>query len=727
MPPRVSPTTHLDEAATPAKPPSARRSYAPSLARSPLRRIALAAWLGALAGAIGAVSDCARAALRVGLSSSVRLELALGCTIVAALMGALLGFGLAAVWEATQAFGKILARGWPFITIRLARNLPVTALLVVSFASDGVFSGPGVSKMTLGIVGRWAFPAIGALLVVVLLERALTVHARLRSASRSRRSVGVVAGLALGALLLRMARLPQIDPYDQLQRYCELGAFLALLFGVSLFSGVAKPPASFAWRVRVRRIGMWALPVALCLSLPFLFSSSNARLALRAGAFAASPAVEQLRGLVDFDGDGYSPLLGGGDCDDFDRGVHPLSRDVPDDGVDQDCDGFDEWAEEAPYTAPPYGSTKAPAAEDLRARARGKNVLVVLVDALRFDRLQEPAASHFPRLAGLSRDGLSFSRALAPAAATRQVLPSILNGTRHPAAGAKLFHDVHAAGGETALVALDVVIDQLDLTKTLRGDADVVAISTEGKRSLWGGGVHVFTGEAITGAALDWLDARPRESTAPWLLWAHYFSGHQWDSIDAVHSIQGRAERYDAALADDDRAVGELLDGLAARGLAESTVVVLLADHGESVGDHGWLTHGSYLYPELVHVPMSIVVPGVAPRTISTPVPTAALTPTLLDLVGLAQPNAGSLDSLVPLAANARADDESTPRPIVMQDKLQDAIALGNRILRYTPDDNATELFSLDDLDSPNPESLAAREPETVRRMSRILANDLAE
>ena len=48
-------------------------------------------------------------------------------------------------------------------------------------------------------------------------------------------------------------------------------------------------------------------------------------------------------------------------------------------------------------------------------------------------------------------------------------------------------------------------------------------------------------------------------------------------------------------------------------------------------------------------------------------------------------------------------------------------------MLRYTPDDNATELFSLDDIDAKNPVDLVTREPETVRRMSRMLAASMAE
>jgi hypothetical protein len=714
-------------------------------------RVALAFWLGAWAGAVGGVADCVNATLVPHASARVRIELAIGCMMVCVLASALLAAGLGLVWELTESLGNRLRLAWPFRAVRGAQNLPIVTVLAVLFANDSrtLFSGPGISRTGLTVVLRWAFPVVGSLVGVGLLRAGAAILARLRSYPQEGRILCLFGCMGLAALLLRVVQLHELDPYVPLRRYGELGALLSAVAGLALFETHTAEPrelrdlttvlahpqgrssvlGQLQQRLRIRQNGARMLPLAICLTLPFLFPSNDARLALASGKFIAAPEVYALRHLVDLDRDGYSPILGGGDCNDFDRRVHPFSHDVPGDGVDQACDGVDDGTAEVPVFGPAYGSPDAPTAQDLRARAQGKNILVILVDALRFDRLQDPRAARFPRLTRLSRQSASFARALAPSARTTLSIPAILDGTRREGPGVRLFHELHASGSHVGLVALDVVMDQLHLAQRLEGEVDLAAVSTEGDRTLWGGGVHVFTSRTITDRALGWLDglgtARRAAGQAPWLLWVHYFSAHQWDEIEAIRSIREVAARYDAALADDDRGVGELLDGLAARGLSESTLVVLLTDHGESLGDHGWRTHGGYLYPELVHVPMSILVPGAPPVTVQTPVPTAALAPTLLDLVGVAHPRHDSLDSLVPLMAGGTSQGDGAPRPIVMQDTLQKAIAVDNRILRFTPHDNTTELFSLDELDASHSESLVAREPAVARRLSRLLAANL--
>jgi hypothetical protein len=584
----------------------------------------------------------------------------------------------------------------------------------LAYDSASLFSGRGISATTLAPAGRVAAPILGVVLGVVVSRLLLEARARLRAARRVARLGAFGCCLIVAGLALRVGRLPQLQPYLAIERYCEVIALGAILFGLASSDRLASLPDRLPAR---GRLALAAGPVAMVACLPLLFPSSRARLALASRSFVASPVSRGLRKVFDFDRDGYSPLLGGGDCDDLDPRVHPFTRDVPGDGVDQDCDGVDGWTADPLDPRPPYGPRDAPAANDLRARARGRNVLLVLVDSLRFDRLDGPRVATFPHLARLRSEGFSFARALSPASRTPLAMPVLLGGGAG-GGDARLLRTMHAAGMRVGFASVDVVIDQLALRQWAGGDVDLIGVSTEGDRSLWGGGIHVVTGRVVTESALRWVDGRGAD---PWMLWVHYFSAHQWDSIDAVRSIPGLPERYDAALVDDDRAVGALLDGLTARGLAGSTVVVMLADHGESLGDHGWRTHGAYLFPELVHVPFVIAVPGAAGRSIGTVVPTAALTPTLLDLLSIEPPAAGDVESLVPLMAGTVPEPDGAARPIVMRDTSHVAIVMGNRLLRFRPDENATEMLAIDELDAPLAEDLVVVEPEVSRRLSRQL------
>jgi arylsulfatase A-like enzyme len=92
------------------------------------------------------------------------------------------------------------------------------------------------------------------------------------------------------------------------------------------------------------------------------------------------------------------------------------------------------------------------------------------------------------------------------------------------------------------------------------------------------------------------------------------------------------------------------------RNLTRHTVIVVIGDHGEGLGDHGELTHGLFVYQSVLRVPFIIRVPEMAPagQRIRTAVSSADLTPTVLDLLGVDPP--GELDgrSLRPLLRRAR-------------------------------------------------------------------------
>jgi hypothetical protein len=680
-----------------------------------LRPVARAAWLGACAGAVAAGVDAWNAATSIE-ARGARGELALGCAAVDFLSGVLLAVLLRTVWEVTQGLGRTLQRLWPRAPGAVTATLPLGALLAVWLAHDSetLFAGRGIASSMLATAGGVGVPVVGAVFGAALSQAVPPALDRLRQRCRALRLATLVGCLLLAALLIHAERLPQLDPYFAVRRYCELGALVSALLGLAASGRLASLPERLPARAQ-RALGL--VPVAIATCLPLLFPSSRARLALTSRSFVASPVARGLRRVFDFDGDGYSPVLGGGDCNDFDRGIHPFTRDPPGDGVDQDCDGVDGWTAEPVDPAPAYGSLDAPAAAELRARTRGRNVLVILVDALRFDRVEGPRAAGFPHLSRLARAGVRFDQALSPASRTPLTVPVLLGGPDGEA-GAPMLRAMRAAGMRTGFASVDVVNGQLELQTRARRDVEVLSVSTEGDRSLWGGGVHVATGGAITGMALRWIET---QGAAPWMLWVHYFGAHQWDALDSARSLSAISDRYDVALTDDDRAVGALLDGLARRGLAERTVVVLLADHGESLGDHGWRTHGGYLYPELVHVPFVVVVPGVPPRSVASVVPTAALAPTLLDLLSIAPTGPGGAESLVPLLADASLDRTGAARPVLMHDTRQSGIAMGDRLLRFTPEENATELFAIEQLDAARADDIGGAEPETAVRLSRQL------
>jgi arylsulfatase A-like enzyme len=105
--------------------------------------------------------------------------------------------------------------------------------------------------------------------------------------------------------------------------------------------------------------------------------------------------------------------------------------------------------------------------------------------------------------------------------------------------------------------------------------------------------------------------------------------------------------RYLSEVRGVDAQIGRFLDELARLGLADDTAVIITADHGEEFGEHGGEFHGD-LYPEDLHVPMVIAVPGAAPARVDSPVALIDLAPTITDLLGVAAPPSFDGRTLLP-------------------------------------------------------------------------------
>jgi arylsulfatase A-like enzyme/Flp pilus assembly protein TadD len=144
--------------------------------------------------------------------------------------------------------------------------------------------------------------------------------------------------------------------------------------------------------------------------------------------------------------------------------------------------------------------------------------------------------------------------------------------------------------------------------------------------------------EQVTERALDWLRSNRQKK---FVLWAHYFDPHApYDPPEPYRRTYAQ-DLYSGEIAYTDEQVGRLLDGLQQLGLASRTLVIALGDHGESLGEHGELTHGVFLYESTLHVPFILAGPGVpAGKVIDRQVRSIDVLPTVLAFLNL-PPGAG--------------------------------------------------------------------------------------
>jgi arylsulfatase A-like enzyme len=155
--------------------------------------------------------------------------------------------------------------------------------------------------------------------------------------------------------------------------------------------------------------------------------------------------------------------------------------------------------------------------------------------------------------------------------------------------------------------------------------------------------------EDVTPRALGWIK---QHKEAPFFAWVHYFDPHSPYELRPgfnVTKTTGKPDHtkdrgedavmkdlqaYNSEIRYTDHWVGKLLEGLEAEGLRDNTLVVLVADHGESIGERGYQGHSHRLYESVVHIPMIFRMPGkiAAGKVVNTRVSTLDLMPTILDL-----------------------------------------------------------------------------------------------
>ena len=157
------------------------------------------------------------------------------------------------------------------------------------------------------------------------------------------------------------------------------------------------------------------------------------------------------------------------------------------------------------------------------------------------------------------------------------------------------------------------------------------------------------SGDVTIAEAVGWLDGRPQDR--PFFLWLHLYDPHDPYTPPEPYRSRYPGRPYDGEVAYTDALIGQFRRSLEERGLLQTSLVVLTADHGEGLGDHDESSHGFFLYDTTVHVGLIVRRPdgAGAGRVVDAAVSHVDLFPTILDAVGVQPPRPVHGQSLVPL------------------------------------------------------------------------------
>ncbi|HET9529806.1 MAG TPA: sulfatase, partial [Blastocatellia bacterium] len=379
-----------------------------------------------------------------------------------------------------------------------------------------------------------------------------------------------------------------------------------------------------------RRRFMLILTVLLVAALAHTFYRFDSDHSLKTKTFFRTTQTKQNFKLawwaLDFDRDGYASLLGGGDSHDTRKDINPDQLEIPDDRIDNNSIGgditrsvIDEWRVE---------HTSLRLAPD--PAARRYNIVFFFIDTVRADRL---GAYGYHRNTSPNIDGLPaivFENAFSPSPRTSEAVPKFMQSSYWDARIDSWTQVLSRNGYNTLLfpgrrswVRYKQYMEEVKEAKGkhLKENIDVAIKTlekTDGSRSF---------------CAYIYIPDPHR----PYLKHDDFYFGETTSDL------------YDGELAYTDHHVGRFIDWMKRSGRINDTIVVLMSDHGESLGERGVFRHSTQLYNEQVRVPMIIYVPGLQPRRIADYVSTIDLGSTILNLVGIETPGEYIGVSLAPL------------------------------------------------------------------------------
>jgi arylsulfatase A-like enzyme len=343
-----------------------------------------------------------------------------------------------------------------------------------------------------------------------------------------------------------------------------------------------------------------------------------------------------------------------------------------------------------------FSCSKEPAGTvyPLPDNVRAKNLIIVLIDALRADHVGALGYKRgtTPNVDRLVERGALFTAAIAQCPWTRPsvgtlftgLYPSTLRMTCHnfrnpkaecdllPSSALTLAEILKGEGFETAGVVANINVDEIFGFAQGFNYFESIPATWAAKDPDWR--VHnewmSKTTVTLTDAALDWLKQRSEERS--FFLYLHYLDPHEpydppeahaarfsEESYDVPHPMIRQLEpRYDGEIYLVDEQLERILQYMDEELMLDDTALVILSDHGEEFGDHGGLYHGYTVFDEQIRVPLFMMIQGLTKpaERITDQVRLLDVLPTLLHVLGIEVPSSVQGVSLVPLMAGEETE-----------------------------------------------------------------------
>ncbi|HSB12135.1 MAG TPA: sulfatase-like hydrolase/transferase [Blastocatellia bacterium] len=408
------------------------------------------------------------------------------------------------------------------------------------------------------------------------------------------------------------------------------GAAMSLVASVYLSSPRIRLLLSTA---KLRRIKVTALILVLG-AIVFTFAHFGRNQNLKSQLFTRATQAKQLFKLtqwaLDFDRDGYSSLLAGGDANDRRADINPGRKEILDDGIDNNQVGGDLTAEAQARWFERYAALHG----KLESGARRLNVVYVFIDAVRADHFGAYGYSRntTPNLDKLASRSALFENALSPAANTFESAARFMKSSYWDA-NVETWTQILADNGYDVLLFPERRRPMLH--RYVKGAR--VAPGSEGK----------YLEESMN-VAIETLSQVPADR--PFCAYIYAVEPHRPYAPHKDFSFgSATSDLYDGELAFTDHHLGRLFDWMEQSGRMKDTMIIVMADHAESFGERGVYRHSSQLYQDQTHVPLIFYLPQLEARRIPDYVTTVDLGTTILNALGLQCPDSYAGVTLLPL------------------------------------------------------------------------------